>query len=335
MYRYVIHRLLMLIPILLLVSFIIFTITALTPGDPARNFLPYEASQEQVDEMNRQLGFDRPFLVRYFSYMHNVVFRFDLGVSYYTKLPVASEIIARMPLTIAIAFFGILVATIIGVPIGILSAVKQYSITDTVSVITSIFFASTPVFWLGMIFMYVFALQLGILPSSGSGTWQQMVMPSFAIGIHYAAHELRHTRSSMLETIRQDYIRTARAKGASEQNVIWRHALGNALLPIITITGNNFGALIGGAVVIEALFNMRGLGMMLVNGVKLKDVPVVMGCTLVLATFYCLNMLVIDVLYAFVDPRIKAQYAGKVYLKTGLLQNKIFPLLRKNISRRR
>ena len=317
----------MLIPVILLISFIIFWITDLTPGDPARNFLPPEASQEQVDEMNHLLGYDRPFLVRYFNYMYNVIFHFDLGVSWYKKVPVASEIVEKLPITIAIAFFGILCAAIIGIPVGVLSAVKQYTTTDMVSVVVSMFFASTPVFWLGMIFMYILALKLGWLPTSGSGTWQQMVMPSLAIGIHYAAHELRHTRSSMLETIRQDYVRTARAKGASERNVVWRHALGNALLPIITITGNNFGALIGGAVVVEALFNMRGLGMMLVNGVSLKDVPVVMGCTLVLATFYCLNMLVIDLLYAFIDPRIKAQYSKKGLPGLGVMSGKIFTRL--------
>lgn len=308
MYRYVIKRILMIIPILLGVSLIIFSIVHLSPGDPAQNILGPEASQAQIAELNHKLGYDRPFFVQYFLYMKNLLLRFDMGRSWYTNVEVGSEIVARLPLTIEIAFYGILGAAILGIPLGVLSAVKQYSSIDFISVVISMFLAALPIFWLGMVLQLIFSLKLGLLPSSGTGAWIYLIMPTLSLALPYAAQELRYTRSSMLESIRQDFVRTARAKGAPEKIVIWKHALGNALLPVITITGINFGALIGGAVVIESLFNLPGLGMLLVKGVTLKDVPVVMGCTLTLSSIYCLVMLIIDLLYGFADPRIKALY---------------------------
>lgn len=298
----------MIFPILLALSFIIFGIVHLSPGSPAAAMLPSEASQEAIDKLNRELGYDLPFLQQYFLYVKNLIMTMDMGRSWYTNVPVGQEIMTRLPVTVELAFFGILGAALLGVPIGVLSAVKQYQFVDVVSVFVSMLLASVPVFWLGMMIMLIFSLRLGWFPSSGFGSWKHMVMPTLSLILPYAAQELRYTRSSMLESIRQDFIRTARAKGAPEKIVIWRHALGNALLPLITITGINFGALIGGAVVIEALFNIPGLGLYLVKGVTLKDVPVVMGTTLTLSAIYCLTMLAIDLLYAFVDPRIKAQY---------------------------
>lgn len=308
MYKYVIKRILLIIPILLGLSFIIFGIVRLSPGTPAGAILPSEASQEEIAALNKELGYDLPFLQQYFLYMKKLILTMDMGRSWYTNVPVGQEIITRLPVTIQLAFFGILGAAIIGIPIGVLSAVKQYKFVDVVSVFISMFLASVPVFWLGMIIMLILSLRLGLLPSSGIGSWEYLVMPILSLALPYAAQEMRYTRSSMLESIRQDFVRTARAKGAPEKVVIWKHALGNALLPVITITGINFGSLIGGAVVIEALFNIPGLGLYLVKGVTLKDIPVVMGTTLTLSTIYCLTMLVIDLLYAFADPRIKAQY---------------------------
>jgi len=308
MYKYVIKRILMIFPILLALSFIIFGIVRLSPGTPAAAILPSEASQEEIAALNAQLGYDLPFLQQYWFYMKKLIINMDMGRSWYTNVPVGQEIITRLPITIKLAFFGILGAAILGIPIGVLSAVKQYKFVDVVSVFISMFLASVPVFWLGMIIMLILSLRLGLLPSSGIGSWKYLVMPILSLALPYAAQEMRYTRSSMLESIRQDFVRTARAKGAPEKVVIWKHALGNALLPVITITGINFGSLIGGAVVIEALFNIPGLGLYLVKGVTLKDIPVVMGTTLTLSSIYCLTMLVIDLLYAFADPRIKAQY---------------------------
>ena len=174
--------------------------------------------------------------------------------------------------------------------------------------ILALILAAVPSFWLGMMLMLVFALYLGVLPSSGIETWRHYILPMFAIGLPYAAYELRFTRSTMLEAIRQDYIRTCRAKGGEERVVIWKHALKNALLPVITVTGNNFGGLLGGAMITETVFSIPGLGTQLVNAIKVKDIPIVMGTTLFLAAFFCLIMVVVDILYALVDPRIKAKY---------------------------
>ena len=309
MYRYIIKRLLLIIPILLGVSFIIFSLMQLTPGNPAMAILGNEATQNQIDELNKELGYDRPFLVQYFTYMKKLILRFDMGRSWTTRREVGKEIISRLPITVEIAFWGIFGATILGIPIGVLSAVKQYSTLDILMVFISMLFAAVPVFWLGMVLMLIFSLQMKLLPSSGYGSPIYLVLPTLSLALPYAAQELRYTRSSMLESVRQDFVRTARAKGANERIVIWRHALGNALLPVITITGINFGALIGGAVVIEKLFNLPGLGMLLVTGVTLKDIPVVMGCTMTLSAIYCLVMLFVDICYAFVDPRIKAKYS--------------------------
>lgn len=311
MYRYVIKRLLLMIPIVLGVSFVIFSILAITPGDPGTMILGAGALQADVDALNHELGYDLPFLQRYFKYVYNAVFRFDFGISYYTKLPVFTETLTKAPISMTVAFNAIFCAACIGIPIGVLSAVKQYSLLDTLPTFIAMFLASVPAFWLGMMLMLVFSLKLGWFPTNGVNSWKGYVLPMVALGLPYAAQQLRFTRSSMLETIRQDYIRTARAKGAAERTVIWTHAMKNALLPVITIIGVNFGALLGGAIVTETLFGIPGLGTYIVNGIKTKDIPVVMAGTIVLAVIFSSIMLLVDLLYAFVDPRIKAKYSGR------------------------
>ena len=212
-------------------------------------------------------------------------------------------------MSVIVAFNTIVFASVVGIPIGIVSAVKQYTPLDTVPTLISLFLAAMPSFWIGMMMLYFFSLKLGLFPSNGVGTWKHYILPMVSLGLPYAAQALRFTRSSMLETIRQDYIRTARAKGANERLIIWKHALKNALLPVITVTGGNFGALLGGAVVTETLFNIPGLGSLVVTSIKLKDIPMVMGCTLILATMFSLILLSVDLLYAMIDPRIKAKYS--------------------------
>ncbi|MDR1731686.1 MAG: ABC transporter permease [Synergistaceae bacterium] len=308
MYRYVIKRLLLIIPILVGVCFIVFFISSLTPGDPATLILGTSAEQSAIDALNHELGYDRPLLVRFARYIYDLIFRLDMGKSYRSQIPVIDVILRRAPTSIIIAFNGMLCACLIGIPLGVLSAVRQYAAVDTLSTTTAMFFAAVPSFWLGMILMYIFSLKLGILPSNGVDSWRHYILPMFAIGLPFAAHQLRFTRSTMLESVRQDYVRTARAKGASERVVIWKHALKNALLPVITITGINFGGLLGGAMITETVYSIPGLGMLLVTSIKTKDIPVVMGTTLFLAVFFCLIMLAVDLMYAFVDPRIKAKY---------------------------
>jgi len=299
----------MIIPILLGVALVIFFILQLTPGDPGTMILGAGGDQTAIDRLNEELGYNRPVLERFFSYLYNVVFKLDFGSSYRTRLPVIDNIRGRIPVSITLAFSTILFASVIGIPIGVLSAVKQYSLLDTVPTVISLFMAALPGFWLGMMLMYFFSLKLGWLPSNGVGSWQHFILPVVSLGLPYAAQELRFTRSSMLETIRQDYVRTARAKGANERLVIWKHALKNALLPVITVTGGNFGVLLGGAVVTESLFNIPGLGSLIITSIKIKDVPTVMGATLILAFIFSLILLGVDLLYAAVDPRIKAKYS--------------------------
>ena len=310
MYRYIIKRLVLMIPVILGVSLVVFGILALTPGDPASIILGSGATQAEMDALNHELGYDKPVVVRYVNWVFDAV-RGDLGTSYMTKQPIASTVFGKIPISLTIAFNAIFCAALLGIPVGILSAVKQDSLLDTIPTSISIFLASLPAFWLGMMLMLIFAVRLGWFPTSGIETWKGYVLPMLTLGIPYSAQQMRFTRSSMLETIRQDYIRTARAKGQKERAIIWKHAMKNALMPVITIIGVNFGALLGGAVVTETLFTIPGLGSYIVNGIKQKDVPVVMGGTVVLAILFSFVMLMVDLLYAFVDPRIKAKYAKK------------------------
>ena len=298
------------IPIVIGVSFIIFTILAFIPGDPGSIILGPGATQVEINELNRQLGYDLPFLQRYVSYMYNAFILRDFGISYATRLPVFQQIMQRLPISIAVAASSMLFAIVVGVPIGILSAVRQYTILDYVPTAIALFLASLPAFLIGMVLMLIFSLWLGWFPSNGIGTWRHYVMPTISLGLPYASFQVRFTRSSMLETIRQDYIRTAKAKGAPERSVIWNHAMRNALLPVITVAGNNFGLLIGGAIATETLFGIPGLGTYIVNGINQRDLPVVMAGIIVFTVLFSLIILLIDVMYAFIDPRIKAKYAG-------------------------
>lgn len=308
MAKFIALRILGMAPILLGVTFIVFGILSLTPGDPGRLILGQSATQEAVNDLNHQFGYDKPFLVRFANFILDAVTKFDFGKSYRSQKPVVSEIQIRFPITLKLATFSVLLSAMVGIPLGILSAVKQYSIADTISTVTSLFLAAIPMFWLGMIFILIFALYLKWLPSNGVDSWKSYIMPTVTLSMPSAAMMLRMSRSTMLETIRQDYIRTARAKGAPERQVIFKHALKNALLPVITILGMNFGFLLGGAVVVETIFSIPGLGTMILEGIRMKDVPIVMGSTLFLAAIFSFIMLLIDLIFGFIDPRIKARF---------------------------
>ncbi|MDR1977441.1 MAG: ABC transporter permease [Synergistaceae bacterium] len=309
MYKYVVHRLLLTVPILLGVSFIIFTIISLTPGDPGRLILGENAQQEAIDKLNHDLGFDRPFLVRYVKYIADVVLRLDFGTSYRTQKPVFDEIWSRLPNTLWLAVLSVIFSSIIGISLGIFAAVKQYSLLDNVLTVFAMFFAVIPIFWFGMMLTYVFSLKLGWFPTNGIGTWKNFILPTVALALNGAGGILRLTRSTMLETIRQDYVRTAKAKGATNRVVIWKHALKNALLPVITVLGINFGHLLGGTVITETVFSIPGLGTLIVSSIRLKDIPTVLSTTILFAAFFCIVVLIVDILYAYIDPRIKAKYS--------------------------
>jgi peptide/nickel transport system permease protein len=301
----------MMIPIIIGVSFLIFIIIDLVPGDPGSNLLGPGARQEDIDLLNRQLGYDRPLLQRYGSYMYNATFKFDLGKSYSTKKPVFAEVTGRLPVSLAVAFNAIMFSVIFGVPLGVLSAVKQNTIFDRVPTGLALLLASQPAFLIGLVLMLIFSLRLGWFPATGITSWKSYVMPMIALGLPNGGRQLRFTRSSMLETIRQDYVRTAKAKGVPSRVVIWKHAMKNALLPVITVAGNSFGILIGSAIATETLFGLPGLGTFIVAGIKQKDVPVVTGGIIILAVIFSFVILAVDISYAFVDPRIKAKYSGR------------------------
>ena len=309
MIRYVLKRLALLIPVLLGVALIIFTIMALQPGDPGRMILGATATQEAVDKFNEELGVNDPFFVRFFNYLKNLIFHFDLGTSYRTQQPVIREVAARVGTSLKIAFNGILMASVVGIPLGVLSAVKQYSAIDNFSRISAMLAAAIPPFWLGMMLIFIFALKLRLLPSNGIESWKSFILPMITLGIPYAGTMLRMTRSTMLETIRADYVRTAKAKGVPESVIIFEHALRNAWLPIISTMTTSFGGLLGGAVITESVFNMPGLGTLIVTSIRQRDTPCVLGATIILAFMFGIIMLIADLLYAFVDPRIKAKYA--------------------------
>ena len=305
--KYILKRLLLMIPILLGITFIIFSIMNMIPGDTASVILGDNAPQEAREQLEEELGLNRPFLVRYGSYVLNAL-RGDFGQSYRTRANVFDEIFQRFPTTLKLASGAMLLAVLIGIPLGILSAVRQYSLLDALSSVTAMLLASVPAFWLGMLAILLFALKLRLLPSNGDDSLRHFILPVITLSLPGAAEILRLTRSTMLETIRQDYIRTARSKGVPEKKVIWKHALRNALLPVVTSMGMNFGASLGGAVIVETVFGMPGLGMLIVESIRQKDSPVVMAATLFLAVLFCLVMLVVDILYAYIDPRIKAKY---------------------------
>ncbi len=309
MYRYVIKRILFLIPTILGVVFIILLTMNFTPGDPARAQLGVSAPQADVDSLNHELGYDLPFTKKYVNYVKNMVFHQDFGTSYFTKQSVFDEIWPRYLITIKLAFLGVFLAAVMGIPLGIYAAVKQYSLWDTIPSLLAFLLAAVPAFVLGMVFLFYFSLKLNWLPSYGIDTFRHYIMPALAISIPPAAMNLRFTKSSMLEEIRQDYVRTARAKGASERVVIWKHALKNALLPVITNIGLSLGTLIAGAVVAEKLFSIPGIGSLIVDRITYKDEPVIIAGTILIAICFTIVMLIVDLIYALIDPRIRAKYA--------------------------
>lgn len=307
MLKFVLKRILVTIPVLLGVTFIVFSMMYITPGDPARMMLGDLATNEEVVELQEELGLKDPFLTRYLNYLGNVL-RGELGTSYSTKQPVASAVLERLPATIKLALFSCLFAIAIGVPIGIISAVRQYSFVDNISRILSLVGISLPNFWLALLLMIFFSVKLGWLPPSGLYGPLYYIMPVISISAVSLATFARMTRSSMLEVIRQDYIRTAHAKGQKKAIIIFKHALPNALIPIVTVVGIQLGTALGGAVVNEQVFAIPGLGKLMVDSIKARDFPMVQGGVLIMAIMFSLLNLLIDLLYAFIDPRIKSQY---------------------------
>ncbi len=306
--KFILKRLLYMIPVLLGVAFLVFAILSLTPGDPGTIILGITAKPEDIASLNEQFGYNKPFLIRFFSYIKDIVLHFNLGVSYQTREPVINDIMARFPNTLKLTIFSMSLSAIIGISFGIISAVKQYSALDHICVVTALVFACIPGFWLGLMLMMLFSLKLGWLPSYGAESLKNFILPTLTVSMTSAAGLLRLTRSAMLETIRQEYIRTAKAKGASKKRIIIKHALRNALMPVVTTLGTSFGASLGGAIIAETVFAMPGMGTLITTAIRQKDIPMVMGSTLFLAVLFSLIILLVDILYAVIDPRIMDKY---------------------------
>lgn len=285
---------------------IIFLMLHLIPGDPAEILGGEEATIEDIRAIREQLGLDKPLIVQYFTYMMNIC-KGNLGRSMRTRRPVLQEIMDRYLNTVLLAAWSVVFMVILGITTGILSAIKQYSWLDNISMLVALFGVSMPVFWLGLMLMLIFAVHLGLFPTTGIGTFKHIVLPAVTLGASATAVVARLTRSSMLEVIRQDYIRTARAKGLNEFLVIMRHALKNALIPVVTIVFLRFGALLGGAVLTETVFAWPGIGWLMIDAIWARDYPVVQGCILMVAISFVLINLFTDLLYAFIDPRIRYQ----------------------------
>jgi ABC-type dipeptide/oligopeptide/nickel transport system permease component len=302
--RYILGRILIGIPILLLVITVVFFAFRLIPGDAARIIAGDEAPQERVEQIRRDLGLDRPAIVQYGSYLRNLL-RGDLGTSFSSRRPVSQEISERYWNTFSLALAAITLATFLGVGMGVISALFRGQLADHIVTVLALLGISIPVFWLGLLMMQLFSVELGLLPAAGYGTWKHFVMPTITLSVFSIAFITRMTRSSLLETVQQDYVRTARAKGVRERLVLFLHSLRNALLPVTIIVGLRFGYMVGGAVITEEVFAWPGMGRLLILAVAQRDIPLVQGLLLVFAASFVLVNLLVDIVYAFLDPRIR------------------------------
>lgn len=311
MVKYIIKRLLWMIPIVLGVTVLVFTLMCFTPGNPAETILGATATQEDLDAKTEELGLNDPYIVRLGNYLMQVYVKHDLGSSWITKVDIMSSIAEKLPRTMILSLVTMLIAFGIGIPLGIVAATHQNQWQDSLSMVFALIGVAIPNFWLALLLIILFSVKLGWLPAMGIDAGiKSYILPALAACMGSLATCARQTRSSMLDVIRSDYITTARSKGVPERAVIFKHALKNALIPIITMAGSTFGHLLGGMIIIETVFSIPGMGNYIIGAVNNRDYPVVQGGTIFLAITFSLCMLLVDLLYAAVDPRIKAQYAG-------------------------
>ncbi|HEX6989539.1 MAG TPA: nickel ABC transporter permease [Bacillota bacterium] len=308
---FILRRILSSVPVLIGVTLAAFLLLQLVPGDPVQvllfgSELPANVSQEYLEQMREELGLNDPLPVRYGRFLHGVVTG-DLGVSIKTGRPVVAEIVERLPFTIQLAVAGMGVAVVLGVVMGVVAAAGHGTSTDTITMLAAVAGVSTPSFWLGLMLALLFGVHLGWLPVYGSGTWRHLVLPALTLGFGAAAIIARMTRSGVLEVLRQDYIRTARAKGLAERVVLYRHALKNALIPVVTVVGVQAGALLGGTVIVESVFAWPGLGRLTINAIAARDLPQIQAVVMLVALMYVGVNLLVDLLYSWLDPRIRYQ----------------------------
>ena len=309
MYKYIAKRLLLLIPILMSVLFIVYFILYKTPGDITQLILGTEWTEETSAILKAKLGLDQPFIIQYFNYIKTLLSG-SFGNSYFSGEPIIDQIAVRLPTTLAILVSSVILCVIVSIPIGVHAAVKPHSASSAFSTIFALFGVSTPNFWLGLMLILLFCVKLDWLPSSGLDHWYSLILPAFTVGTANMAGVMRTTRASMQEEVLQDYVRTARAKGVKKQRVVYRHALPNALLPTITVIGMDIGTLVGGTVLTETVFSIPGIGRMMIGAIHQQDIPSVLACILIMSTAVGLASLGVDIVYALVDPRIKAKYVS-------------------------
>ena len=304
MLNYLIKRLFSTVPVLIGITLLLFFMLRMLPGDPAQVLAGQMATPQEIENIRKQLGLDRPIYEQYANYLGRLV-RFDLGRSARTQNPVIEEIWARLPNTLLLAVVAISLACLFGIPAGIISAVRPYSWIDYLVTTSALFGMSMPVFWLGLMLVVIFSVMLKWLPAGGTGSWQHVILPSITLAAFVVAFIARMTRSTMLETLSQDFTTTARSKGLQERVVVIKHAFKNAMIPIITVVGLQFGLLLGGAVLTETVFAWPGLGRLIVDSILARDYPVIQGTILIFGLLYIMVNLIVDLIYALVDPRIR------------------------------
>jgi len=307
MSKYILSRLLQIIPVLIGVTFLVFALLSLSPGDPAQMILGVGAKPEELAMMREQLGLNDPMIVQYLRYMGNVVSG-DFGTSYTTKQPVLKMMSIRLPNTLLLSFGSLFLILIVSIPLGIMLAVNQNSVFDNVMRVVTLVLAAMPGFWLGLMLIILFSVKLGWLPSNGLESVQASIMPLICLSVAGWTTNSRLTRASMLDVIRQDYIRTARAKGLPYGRILRKHALKNAMLPIVTSVGMAIGQCVGGSVIIETVFGINGLGKLMVDALRQKDIPTIMSGVIIAAVIIALANLLTDLSYAVIDPRIRSNY---------------------------
>lgn len=310
MIKYFIKRLLWTIPVMLGVLVVVFTITYFTPGDPVMTILGTGYTPERYAAMAHEFGLDKGYFGQIGSYIWNLISQGSFGKSFASNIPIAQEIAIRFPVTLKLALLSTFFVVVVGLPLGILSATKQYSAFDTSLTAVALILCAVPSFILALLSLILFGVKLRWLPISGLDTWKSWILPVATNALGGIAVLMRMTRTTMLEVIRQDYIRTARAKGLKESVVVRRHALQNCLIPVLTVIGSNLTMQLAGAIIIETIFNINGMGMYLMQGILARDYPVINGTVILIAFIVCVMNLAVDLLYALVDPRIKAQYTS-------------------------
>lgn len=305
--KYILKRILILIPTIIGVSFVVFSLLYLSPGDAALASAGPNAPKETVEILRNKMGLNDPFLIQYGRFLKNLIFHFDLGTSYQSKTPVIEKILRVFPNTLKLAGVSLIFAIISGIILGIIAGINKNNIIDSIISFAGMIGLAMPIFWSGLLLIIIFSSKLKLLPTSGFSSWRHMILPVLALGLQTSSSIMRMTRSSMIEVLDKDYIRTARAKGLKKSRIIFIHALKNAMIPIITTIGLQAGGLLGGSILTETVFSISGIGRLMVDSVKTRDYPVILGGVMFIALVYSIISIIVDILYGFLNPQIKME----------------------------